>query len=273
MITRAIGSGTIAFGLVSVPFKVYTANVSNGVAFNMLHGKCGGRMKQQYFCPVDNEIVERKDMVKGFEFAKDQYVRFTEEELKKLQAEKTDTLDIVEFVPLDSVDLLQIEKSYYVGPDKGGEKSYALLCLAMREMNVIGVGRYFTHGKEQLVLVRPYRDGLILHYAFYASEVRPFEGIAPKGPEFKDQEIEMAMRLVDQLTSESFEPGKYSDEYIDRVRNAVEAKIAGKDVTAMHESPKPTILDVFEALKRSLKPEALLKPPPNRRRTRKRVES
>ena len=269
MTTRAIGSGTIAFGLVSVPFKVYTANTTDSVSFNMLHAKCGGRMKQQYFCPVDNEIVERKDMVKGYEFAKDQYVQFTEDELKKLQAEKSDTLDIVEFVPADSVDLLQIEKSYYVGPDKGAEKSYGLLCRAMREMNVIGVGRYFTHGKQQLVLMRPHRGGLVLHYAFYASEVRPFEGIAPKEPEFKDAEIDMAKRLVDQLTSDAFQPEKYADEFVDRVRRAVEDKIAGKEMTSAIEPPKPTIVDIFEALKRSLEPGALGKPAPKPRKRSK----
>lgn len=267
---RAIGSGTISFGLVSVPFKLYTATSAQQTSFNMLHKKCGSRLKQQYLCPVDNEIVERADTIKGFEYAKDQYVHFTDDELKGLQAGKTDALELVEFVPEDSVDLLVVEKSYYLGPDKGGERAYQLLSRAMREMEVLGVGRYWTRGKVQLVLIRPYKKGLILHYAFYSNEVRDFEGIAPAGDgEFKDIEMDMARRYVDSLTSESFRPDKYKDEYEGRVRAAVDQKIAGQDITVAAEPPKASIIDIFEALKRSLPPEALSKPAPKPRKSKK----
>lgn len=267
---RAIGSGTISFGLVSVPFKLYTATSAQQTSFNMLHKKCGSRLKQQYLCPVDNEIVERADTIKGFEYAKDQYVHFTDDELKGLQAGKTDALELVEFVPEDSVDLLVVEKSYYLGPDKGGERAYQLLSRAMREMEVLGVGRYWTRGKVQLVLIRPYKKGLILHYAFYSNEVRDFEGIAPAGDgEFKDIEMDMARRYVDSLTSESFRPDKYKDEYEGRVRAAVDQKIAGQDITVAAEPPKASIIDIFEALKRSLPPEALSKPAPKPKKSKK----
>ncbi len=164
MAARAIGSGTISFGLVSIPFKVYTAASSQNISFNLLHKKCGGRMKQQYFCAVDNCTVERTDMVKGYEFAKDQYVQFTEEDLKKLEAAKSDSLELVEFVPESTVDVVYAEKSYYLGPDKGGEKAYQLLAQSMKRSGKIAVGRYNTRGREQLVLIRPYHHGLIMHY-------------------------------------------------------------------------------------------------------------
>lgn len=267
---RAIGSGTISFGLVSVPFKLYTATSAQQISFNMLHNKCGSRLKQQYLCPVDSEIVERADTVKGYEYAKDQYVQFTDEELKSLQAGKSDALELVEFVPEDSVNLLVVEKSYYLGPDKGGERSYQLLSRAMREMQVLGVGRYWTRGKVQLVLIRPYKKGLVLHYAFYADEVRDFEGIAPAGEgEFKDIELDMARRYVDSLTSEAFQPSKYKDEYEDRVRAAVDQKIAGKEIAVAVEPPKASIIDIYEALKRSLSPEALSKPAPKPKKSKK----
>lgn len=264
---RTIASGTLTFGLVSVPFRVYTAASPIQTSFNLLHRKCHGRMKQQYLCPQDGEIVERVDMVKGYEYGKDEYVEFTEEELKALQSEKTDSLEIVEFIPEDSVDLLAIEKSFYLGPDKGGERSYQLLSLGMDEMAVIGVGRYWTRGKVQLVLIRPYRGGLVMHYAFYASEVRPFDGIVPeKTAEFKDLEIEMARRLIANLTSESFCPDQYCDEYEIRVKAAVEQKIVGNQVRAASESATPTIVDLFEALKRSIPKDSVSKPPPKPRR-------
>jgi DNA end-binding protein Ku len=272
MAARAIGSGTISFGLVSIPFKLYTAASPANVSFNMLHKKCGSRLKQQLLCPVDNVVVERSDTVKGFEFAKDQYVQFSEEELKKLEAAKTDSLELVEFVPESTVDLVYLEKSYYLGPDKGGEKAYRLLTQAMERADKIAVGRFWTRGKEQLVLLRPYRGkGLIMHQVFYANEVRSFDEVAPataEGGGFKDVEIELAQKLIEQLSVEAFEPSRFRDEYEDRVRAAVEQKIAGREIVVSEEAPKAQIIDLFEALKRSLaagpakaKPQEELAPP------------
>ena len=271
---RAIGSGVLSAGLVSVPFKIYSAASAESTSFNLLHGECKCRCKQQFVCTTCSSerssaprVVERSDMVKGFEYAKDQYVVFTEEELKSLQADKTDALEIVEFVHEGDVDLLAIEKSYYLGPDKGGEKAYQLLAQAMGDMGVIGVGRHWARGKVQLVLIRPYRGGLVLHYAFYQTEIRSFGEIAPASQvSFKEAEIDLARRYVDSMTSASFQPGKYHDEYEDRVRAAVEAKIAGQELRVSAEPPKGTILDIFEALKRSISPEALKKPSPKPRR-------
>jgi DNA end-binding protein Ku len=254
MAARAIGSGTISFGLVSIPFKLYTAASSQNISFNLLHKKCGGRMKQQYQCPVDNCIVERTDMVKGYEFAKDQYVQFSEDELKKLDAAKSDALELVEFVPESTVDLVYMEKSYYIGPDKGGDKAYQLLAQAMKRSGKIAVGRYNTRGREQLVLIRPYHEkGLIMHYVYYASEVRSFDEVGVGSTTaFKDVELDLADKLIEQLTTTEFKADKYRDEYQDRVKHAVDQKVAGKEITVAEEAPKAQIIDLFEALKRSL---------------------
>src|SRR5690606_38983322 len=177
MPARAISSGTISFGLVSIPVKLFTATSSQQVRFNMLHAETKSRVKQQYILPGSGEVVDRKSLVKGYEYARGQFVVFSEEDLQKLEAEKSSSIDIVEFVPLDSVDLVQVEKTYYLGPDKGGDKAYRLLSESMRETGKVAVGRWAARGKEQLVLIRPYRDGLILHQMFYANEVRAFDEV------------------------------------------------------------------------------------------------
>ncbi len=253
MAARAIGTGTISFGLVSIPVKLYTATASEAVSFNLIHKKCKGRIKQQIFCPADNEIVERNDLVKGFEYAKNQYVLFTEEELDALEAAKTNSLEIVEFVPASTVDWIYISKTYYLGPDKGGDKAYRLLSEAMERTEKIAVGRYWTRGKEQLVLLRPYKKGLMLHYAYYANEVRSFDEVDTGATvTFKPVEAELADKLIQQLTIPEFNPESYKDEYVERVKTAVEQKIAGQEVAVAPEQPTAQIIDLFEALKRSL---------------------
>lgn len=253
MAARSIGSGTISFGLVSIPFKLYTATSAKSVSFNMLHAKCGSRMKQQYLCPVDNEIVDRKDMVKGFEHQRDSFVRFTEEELKALEAARTNSLDLVEFVPLDTVDFLYVEKSYYLGPDKGGERAYRLLSESLQRTGRVAVGRYATRGKDNLVIVRPYKKGLVLHEVYYADEVRAFDEVETGGAfEFKQVEVELAEKLIAELAVAKFSPEKFKDEYAERVAAAVEKKVAGEEFTAQPEAPKAQIIDLLEALKRSV---------------------
>ncbi len=254
MAARASGSGTISFGLVSIPFKLYTAASSQSVSFNQLHKKCGSRIKQQLLCPVDNEVVQRTDIVKGYEYQKDKYVQFNDDELKQLEAERTDRIDIVEFVPASTVDFIYIEKTYYIGPDKGGDRAYKLLSEAMQRMDRIAVGRWGTRGKEQLVLIRPYESGLIVHQVYYADEVRSFAEVDHPGElEFKPVEQQLADKLIEQLSTERFQPEQYHDDYRDRVLRAVDQKAAGQEVTAALEAPQAQIIDLFEALKRSLK--------------------
>ncbi|MFW6067066.1 MAG: Ku protein [Myxococcota bacterium] len=253
MAARAVGSGTISFGLVSIPIKLYVAASPQNVRFNQLHAECGSRIKMQMYCPVCDKTLERDDIVKGYEYARGQYVRFDEEELKALEAEKTHSLDIVEFVPLASVDLVQVDKSYYLGPDKGGDKAYRMLSEAMERTGKVAVGRFWTRGKEQLVLVRPYKEGLLLHYLYYADEVRDFAEV-DRGDDVKYRpgELEMAEQLVEQLSTEGLDASKFRDEYRDRVMQAVEQKVAGEEVTMAPEPPQAQVVDLFEALKASL---------------------
>ena len=266
MAARSIGSGTISFGLVSIPIKLYTAAAAKGVSFNMLHAKCGSRMKQQYLCPIDNEIVERKDMVRGFEHTKDTYVRFTEEEVKALEAERSNQLELVEFVPSASVDLVSIEKTYYLGPDKGGDRAYSLLSNALERSDRMAVGKFSQRGKENLVLVRPYKKGLVLHEVYYADEVRAFDDVETGGTfEFKPIELDLADKLVEQLAKDDFDATRFKDEYAARVLAAVDQKIAGNEVTITEEAPKAQIIDLLEALKRSVAATMSTAPPPETR--------
>jgi DNA end-binding protein Ku len=249
MPARATSSGT----LVSIPFKIYTAASAEGVKFHQLHDKCGNRIKYQVYCPTDDEVVERSDLVKGYEYAKGQYVRFEGDELKALEEEKTHNLEIIEFVPLDTVDFVYIEKSYYLGPDKGGHKAYRLLSEAMQETGRVALGHHIARGKSHLVLVRPYKDGLMMHQVFYSNEVRDFGDIdIGDDVAFKDTETEMARQLIEQLSVDRFEPDKFRDEFRARVLQAVEEKIAGHEITTTPEAPQAKVIDLFEALKASV---------------------
>src|SRR6516164_6394503 len=244
---HSIGSGNISFGLVSIPIKMFTAASAGGVSFNQLHQKCGGRIRQQQICPTCNEVVERSALVKGYEFAKDQYVQFTDDELKALEGEASRMIDIAEFVPLDQVDPIYFEKTYYLGPDKGGEKAYAarplhrvgeqpvrLLADTMKGSSRVALAKYVMRGKENLVLIRASENGLMLHTMFFADEIRDFSEVDKgENAKLKPGEMELAQRLVNELASEKFEPGKYTDEYRGRVLEAVEAKVEGKQVTSL----------------------------------------
>jgi DNA end-binding protein Ku len=251
---HSIGSGTISFGLVSIPIKMFSAATSAGVSFNQLHQKCGGRIRQQLLCPTCNEVVERSALVKGYEFAKDQYVQFTDEEMKTLEDEASKMIDIAEFVPLAEVDPIYFEKTYYLGPDKGGEKAYRLLSDAMEKAGRVALAKFVMRGKENLVLIRAAQEGLMLHTMFFSDEIKDF-GEVDKGADAKVKpgELELAERLLAELTSEHFKPEKYSDEYRGRVLAVVESKVEGREVTSLAPQAQRTqVIDLMEALKQSL---------------------
>ena len=253
MPARAISSATISFGLVAIPVKLFTATSSQQVSFNMLEPNTKSRVQQQYILPATGEVVNRATLVKGYEYAKGQYVVFDEAELKALESERSNSIDIVEFVPLSSVDLLSVEKSYYLGPDKGGDKAYRLLTESMVHTKKVGVGRWSARGKDQLVLVRPYKDGLILHQMFYKNEVRPYEEVETGATfQFKDAERNLAEKLIAELSVDHFDPERYTDTYQERVLAAVEKKVAGEQIHVAQEVPKAQVIDLFEALKQSL---------------------
>jgi DNA end-binding protein Ku len=254
MPAHSIGSANISFGLVSIPIKMFTAASAGGVSFNQIHPKCGGRVKQQLICPTCNEVVDRSALVKGYEFSKDQFVQFTEDELKTLEGEASRMIDIAEFVPLDQVDPIYFEKTYYIGPDKGGEKAYRLLADTMKQSNRVALAKYVMRGKENLVLIRAANNGLMLHTMYFADEIRDFSEVDKgENAKLKPGEMELAQRLVNELATDQFKPEQYADEYRTRVLEAVEQKVEGKQVTSLApQSQRAQVIDLMDALKQSL---------------------
>ena len=254
MSARPLSTGTISFGLVTVPVKLYSAAESaSAVSFNMLHGKCHSRLKQQYICPKDNEIVTRDQMIKGYEFAKEQYVTFTEEEIKAMAETSSPAIEITEFVPLKEVDPIYFDSAYYLGPDKGGDRAYALLAAAMRETHRCALAKWAARGKGYLVLIRPVKKGLIMQTLLYVDEVRQIDEVPLGDAQIKDSELKLAVQLVDQISSEEFHPENYEDEVRKRYHEAIQRKVEGQEVTAVApEQPRAQIIDLMEALKASL---------------------
>ncbi|MES1206663.1 MAG: Ku protein [Pseudomonadota bacterium] len=254
---RPIAGATISFGLVSIPVRLYPATQSTAaISFNLLHKKCGSRLKQQYICPRDNEIVTRDEMVKGYEFAKDQYVTFTPEELKSLEEKATQSIDIDAFVPLEKIDPIYFEKPYYLSPEKGGDKAYRLLAEAMRETGRAALARYAARGKQYLVMLRPSADGraLILQELLYADEVRSIAEVPLPDGEAREAELKLARQLIDQITAETFDPTQYHDEVKDRIRADIERKVQGQDISesAPAAAEPARVIDLMAALKASL---------------------
>ena len=252
---RSIGSATVSFGLVAIPIKLYTATDSKGsISFNLLHKKDGSRLKQQYVCIKENTVVERDDMVKGYEFAKDRYVVFTPEELKELEEKATQTIEITEFVPVSQVDPVFYDKVYYLGPDKGGDKPYMLLAKAMHESGRVAIGKYAARGKQFIVMLRPTADDrLVMQQLHYADEVRSAADIDVGKVEVKDQELKLALQLIDQIAVESFDPTRYEDEVRDRIKEHIDRKVAGEEIQVSDsERPQAQIIDLMDALKASL---------------------
>ena len=251
---RSIGSGAISFGLVSIPVKLYLAASSEAPSFNLLHVRCGNRIRQQRFCPACNTVVEREDLIRGYEVSKDQYIQVTDEELKALEGEASEEIEIAEFVPLEKVDPIYFERSYYLGPDRGGEKAYRLLADTMAQVGKVALAKFVLRGKENLVIVRSARNGLVLHTMYFADEVRNFDEIA-KGESAKISEAEsqLAVRLIEELSTGDFEPDKYEDEYSQRVLDLVDKKAEGQKITLAKPQPRRgQVIDLMAALKESL---------------------
>jgi DNA end-binding protein Ku len=249
------GTGVLSFGLVAIRVRVHTATHSENVSFHLLHNKCGSRVRNQHYCPVCNIVVERADLVRGFQHAKDQYVPITEEELESLEAEANNSIDLKEFIPLASVDPVYFENTHYLGADKGGEKPYRLLADAMAKSGRVAIAELVSRGKEQLVLIRPYGKGLVLHTMYYGNEVRDFKQVL-KGENVKisETELELGVGLIERLTSEEFKPENYKDEYRIRVLGMLDQKSKGKEIV-IDKAPAPKhgqVIDLMEALRRSM---------------------
>jgi len=254
MAARPIASASISFGLVTVPIQMYsTAETSGNVSFNWIHKGCGSRLKQQYICARDGTKIEREDMIKGYEFAKDQYVTFNIDELKALEEVGTNTIEITEFVPASKVQRVYVDRPYYLAPGKGGDRAYRLLREAMRETGLSAIGRYAARGKQYLVMLSPMEDAIMLEYLHYADEVRPLSEIPIPSGEVKDNELKLAVNLVQQLATDEFKPEQYRDDVRDRVLELITRKIEGEDITqAPEEAPATQIIDLMAALKASL---------------------
>jgi DNA end-binding protein Ku len=254
MPARSIGTATISFGLVSIPTKLYTTNESSAdIHFNMLHDADGARLKQQYICTQCNEIVDREHTVKGYEHAKGQYVILSTEELKALDAVATQTIALEEFVPAAALDPLYVEKSYYLGPDKGGERAYKLIRDAMLDTGLVGVASYSARGKQYIVSLRPFNEGLIMHQLRYAAEVKPWSEVPlPDLPELKPAELGLAKQIIQQIASETWHPEKYKDEVQERMISLIQQKVEGQEITIQPEAPTGKVIDLMEALKASL---------------------
>jgi DNA end-binding protein Ku len=256
MPARSISTATISFGLVSVPINIYSSAESKAsVSFNMLHKKCNGRLKQQYICPKDGgEVVERSETVKGYEFAKDQYVVLSPEELKALEEKATGAIDIIEFVPLAKVNREYVSKCYYLGPDKGGDRAYRLLAAALQQSGKAALGQYAARGQQHLVLLRPQDGRLVMEQLHYSDELRPTSEVPVPDGDVADKELKLAMMLIEQTSNEEFEPTKYKDTVRERVMAMIQQKIDGQDITTAEPASAggDKIIDLMEALKASL---------------------
>src|SRR5262245_25955869 len=269
MAPRAIATATVSFGMVSIPVKLYSAaESSTGISFNMLHKEDGSRLKQQYICLKDGQVVPRDHMVKGYEFARDQYVTFTPEEIKELEEKSSQSIDIAEFVSASLIDPIYFDKPYYVGPDKGGDRAYRLLAKAMRDSGRAALARYGARGKRYLVMIRPTADDrLVMQQLHYADEVRATSEVPIGDVEVREQELKLAMQLIDQISSDVFRPESYEDDVRKRVQEAIQRKVEGSEIAiAPAEAPGAVVIDLMEALKASLaKKESVLaqdrKPP------------
>jgi DNA end-binding protein Ku len=254
MSARAIGSGTIGFGLVSIPVKLYsTAIPSAEFHFNQLHAECGTRIRQKLYCPTHDRIVERGELIRGWEFARGKWVTLTGDELKAVEEQSTGDIAIVEFVPLADVDPVYFDKAYWLGPDKGGGRAYRLLAAALAQTGLCALATYAARGKQHLVLLRPADKGLVLQQLFHAFELRPFAEVPMDGAEPRPDELALAVALVRQAAAPAFRPEKYRDDVHDRIEALIERKVAGEDIRlAAAESPRAEVIDLMEALKASL---------------------
>ncbi len=254
MSARPIASSTISFGLVSLPVKLYARSESSAkIRFNWINRETGARVKQQYVDVGSGDVVPREKMVKGYEIAKDQYVTFEPDELKALEAQSTELIEIAEFVSAEAVDRTYVDRAYYLGPGQGGGRAYRLLSAALADVGVVAIARYSARGKQYLTMIRPKDCGLVLEQLLYGEEVRSFDDVPREDGVVDEAELALAKQLVANATVEAFDPSRYKDEVRERVQALIDRKIEGEQITvAPQERPETRIIDLMEALKASL---------------------
>src|ERR1700683_2684826 len=245
-------SGYLTFGLISMPVKLFSGARSSGISFHMLHRDDLQRVKQQLYCPADNRVVERSEIVKGYEYRKDEYVVVEPDEIKKIEPKTAKTMEILEFVKASEVDPVYFESSYYMLPEEAGRRPYALLTKALEESEYVAIAKLTMHNREYTVFLRPHEGGMMLHTMYYAEEVRKVEGFGAPDVELKDAEVKVAHQLIEALAAD-WDPDKYHDTFQDNVKNLIQTKLEGGEVAAV-EKPKKLapVVDLMAALKQSL---------------------
>ncbi len=257
MAARSIASLSISFGLVSIPVKVFSATESKtAIGFNLLHKGCGSRLRQQYICQREGVVVDRADMVKGYEFEKDRYVIFEPDELKALEEATQHTIDIIAFMPLAAIDPIYYDKAYYLGPDKRGGKPYSLLSEALRAAGKCALAKWNWKGKQYMVQIRVGEDGLILQQLLYADEVRSMADLHVETVDVSKAELSLAEQLIEQNSVEGYDPTEYTDEEKQRILAQIDKKIAGEAITVSPETAGAAsgaeVIDLMEALRKSI---------------------
>ena len=256
----SVWSGYLTFGLISMPVRLYSGARGTSISFHMLHREDLSRVKQQLICSADNRVLERGDIVKGYEYRKGEYVVIEPEEIKKIEPKTAKAMEIVQFVKASEIDPLYLESSYSMTPEEGGRRPYALLSRAMADNNYYAIAKLTMHNREYTVCLRPYRGGLMLHTMFYQDEVRALESFESEGVEIREAELKIANQLIEAL-ADSFDPARCHDTFQENLKALIKARLEGRQVTAI-ETPKPApVVDLLAALKQSLAQMGEKKPP------------
>ena len=262
----SVWKGYLTFGLISIPIRLFSAARSERIGLNQIHKVCSSRIRMPLFCPTCQRQVERSEIIKGYEYEKDQYVLFTEEELDKIEPESARTMEILEFVKLDEIDPLYFDASYFVTPEDEGRKAYQLLLDAMEETGYAAIAKITMHQREHIVVVRPRDNGMTLHTMFYTNEIRAVAEYGQRTPaaEPKEAEKKLATQLIESLAA-PFEPEKYKDQYQESMKAMIDAKQKGQVITTAPHAKLAPVIDLMDALKKSIaekeKPAAAKKPP------------
>jgi DNA end-binding protein Ku len=247
----SVWKGHLTFGLVSLPVRLFTAARSETLSFNQLHKHDNSRIKQVIYCQAEDKPIGRDEIVKGYEYEKGKYVVIADEDIKKVAPKTAKVMEIQEFVKADDVDPVYLESSYYMAPDEGGEKPYALLFEALKATKYYAIAKIAMHNREHVVIVRPGERGMVLHTMYYSDEVRRSEEFRTDTSKVNEREMNLAKMLVESLAAE-FEPDKYHDTYRTNLQQMIDAKVAGNAVVETPEAHIAPVIDIMEALKKSL---------------------
>lgn len=248
----SVWSGYLTFGLISIPVRLFSGARSSGISFNQLHRTDHHRVKQQLICPADGQVLERSDIVKGYEYRKDEYVIIEPDEIKKIEPKTAKTMEILEFVKTSDVDPVYFESSYYMTPEEAGQRPYALLTKALEESEYVAIAKLTMHNREYTVFLRPHKGGMMLHTMYYKEEVREVEGFGAPDVEIKEAELKVAHQLIEALAGD-WDPEKYHDNFQENLKKLIETKLEGGEIQEV-EKPKKLapVIDLMAALKESL---------------------